>query len=161
MLLATSLLAPAPQATAQSTESTWIEPAARPRAHRFDLDVMIGGVAIFAAAYLLNGLVSLPAGSGGLGEPGPAPRTRMDQWDSFRGTAFIPLVGPWIQLAQKPTSFDEDLWGPWLVTWGALQVGGATLLGIGIGLAETRDPSLVVLPDVGEGRAGLLVNGRF
>ncbi|MCZ7686595.1 MAG: hypothetical protein M5U28_50745 [Sandaracinaceae bacterium] len=79
----------------------------------------------------------------------------------------MPIAGPWIQIGIKPTTFDQDYWGMWLVIDGLLQAAGATMLIIGIATPQTE----TVLAGGGlrdRGRAargpelgGLALLGRF
>ncbi len=144
--------------TGASTEGEAPEDA-RPRR---SIGLLIAGPIVLAVPWLLNGIGGLFAGVhvsfGSSGAP-EDPR-----WDAFRWAGFIPVVGPWIELAIKPTGFEEDGWGTWLVLNGLLQ---ATGLGILIaGIAQQSEPApdepyVSVLPTVGPDGAGLMVSGRF
>ncbi len=91
-----------------------------------------------------------------------------DAWGDFRLVGTIPLAGPWIQLAVKPTS-DRDGWLPYLVIDGLLQIAGLTMLILGVSLRETvtvysEGPAgfeLAVLPSAGPDGGGLGLVGRF
>ncbi|AKF10282.1 hypothetical protein [Sandaracinus amylolyticus] len=74
----------------------------------------------------------------------------------------MPIAGPWIQLAVKPTAFDSDDRGTWLIFDGLLQAAGAALLIAGIATSGgDEEPALSILPSAGPHHAGLSLAGRF
>lgn len=144
--------------TAATTEAAR-EDAPRPRR---SLGLLIAGPIVLAVPWLLNGIAGLFAGVhisfGSSGAPDDA------RWDAFRWAGFIPLFGPWIELAIKPTRFDQDGWGGWLVLNGLLQATGLGILIAGIvqqSEPAPDEPYVSVLPTVGPDGAGLSVSGRF
>src|SRR5262245_53713237 len=103
--------------------------AARPQPHletRLNLGLVITGSVILGVFWATNIFTGLLAGVDLFGS------ARASQWDGFRLSSIIPVIGPWIQLGVKPTSFDADNWGTWLIIDGLLQATGLALLIIGI-----------------------------
>jgi len=84
-------------------------------------------------------------------------------WDNFRATSLIPIIGPWVQLAVKPSS--EDGWPTWLVIDGIIQGVGTILMFVGIGIMTSDDdatpPPVTVLPMLSPTTAGLMVLGNL
>jgi hypothetical protein len=154
------------QTTAASASDDGAFVTAAPDQHepahpRGTLGLVIAGAALFAAPWALNAIGGAFGGVDpnlGLGPP------RGDDlaWETFRFAGFAPLLGPWIQLASKPTDFDDDAWGAWLLANGLLQATGLGLLIAGLVLLSEHDePMISVRPAVSPDRATLLVFGRF
>ncbi|HJL20540.1 MAG TPA: EB domain-containing protein [Sandaracinaceae bacterium LLY-WYZ-13_1] len=126
------------------------------------IGLIVAGAVALAAGWAANILVSAFAGVGS---------STVDDWDAFRGYSFIPVVGPWVQLATKPTGFSADSWAGWLVADGIVQAAGLAMLIVGIAVpVETTVYSeggpgdgldLALLPQVGPGHGGLSLVGRF
>lgn len=108
----------------------------------------LGGA--FAGAQVRTGLISAPTG---IDYPAA--------WSGFRTASLVPVAGPWIQLALKPTPLDGDAWGLWLVADGLVQASGVALLIAGALLPEHEPESPLVVPLAGRGAAGLALAGRF
>lgn len=134
--------------------------AARPRPRPLRLPLLISGGAVFAGAWAVDGIVSLFAGEElGLGPApplGPPPPPDGVDWDLFRGCAWIPLAGPWIQIGVHSTT---PGWTGFLVADGILQLAGFTLLLVGAALDEP--PRVAVVPHVDRESARLTLAGRF
>jgi hypothetical protein len=122
--------------------------------------IVAGGITL-GASWVGNILVSAFAGVGSVDE---------ELWEPFRGYGLIPVVGPWVQLATKPTPYDQDSWGGWLIGNGLLQAGGLTMLILGIAIpVETTVYSeggpgegleMALLPQLGSTN-GLQLVGHF
>jgi len=90
-------------------------------------------------------------------------------WDEFRLAAILPVAGPWVQLALKPTDFRNDAWGPWLIANGIWQGVGTILLIAGIATigddevptAEIEGVRFAVLPNFAPDQMGLSLVGEF
>lgn len=143
---------------------TYVEPMMEPEDEsRPNLGAIIPGAVLLGVGWVANLIVGLPAGddpfvSGGAG----------DEWDAFRLSSIIPVAGPWVQLAVKPTDFDQDYWATWLIIDGLLQAAGLTVLIVGIatpshsrGYAAVQGPTLALSPSASPGHAGLSLVGSF
>lgn len=125
--------------------------------------LIISGAVLLGVGWISNFIVGLPAGDD-LFSGGARP-----EWEAFRYSSLIPVVGPWVQLAVKPTAFSQDDWAIWLIFNGLMQATGTALLVAGIatsgddgGSADSgTGPQLVVVPNVGRDHAGLTVAGSF
>ncbi len=135
-------------------------PAGQPHTvSRPNLGLIISGAVLLGAGWIGNIIPGLFAGIG----------SSSSDWNAFRGTSVIPVLGPWIQLAVKPTSFRNDDWGGWLIVDGALQAAGLALLIIGLATPRTETVyadresgfELAVVPTVGSSQWGLAAVGRF
>lgn len=91
--------------------------------------LIVSGAVILGVGWLSNIFVSVFAGVGG---------TSSDEWDTFRYLGIVPVLGPWIQMAVKPTSLDEDDWAYYLTINGIIQAVGTTMLVLGIAIPVTR-----------------------
>lgn len=125
--------------------------------------LIIAGAVALGAGWIANFVTGLFAGIEIFG-------SSADRWDTFRGVSFIPIAGPWVQLAVKPTTFEQDDWGTWLIIDGLLQGAGTIMLIAGIATMNDTEPAsadagggipFVVLPNVGPGHAGLSLVGWF
>jgi hypothetical protein len=133
---------------------------------RHMIGLIVAGAITLGVTYIVNGLVSAFAGL----DVSPTV-AEAEAWSQFRGYAWIPVAGPWVQLAVKPTGFNEDSWAGWLIADGILQAGGLTMLIIGIAVpVETTVYSeggpgdgleMALLPQVGPRMNGLQLVGRF
>jgi hypothetical protein len=139
------------------------QPAQPRTVERTNWGLLIAGIAMLAASYAANVLISMFAGLELFGS------SDASLWDGFRYSSLIPIVGPWIQIGVKPTSFDNDNWGIWLIIDGILQAGGLSMLIIGL-ITPQRETvysdresgfELAVLPQIGPGFTGLSLAGRF
>lgn len=143
----------------------YAQPAPPPQTRtemRPNLGLVITGAVMLAVSWIIHGaLISPFAGySLDLGF--------QDQWATFRATGFIPLAGPWVQLAVKPNGTGSDGWGPYLVVDGVLQAAGLTMLILGLVLQEEHTvvaradaPSFAIAPMIGPALTGLAASGRF
>jgi hypothetical protein len=128
---------------------------------RPNLGLIISGAVLLGVGWILDIVTGVPAGDD------PFTSGSEPEWDAFRFSSLIPIAGPWIQLAVKPTGFTQDYWAPWLIIDGLIQATGLTLLVIGIATPETepvyasRGVELAILPSVGPGHAGLSLVGAF
>jgi hypothetical protein len=128
-----------------------------------NLGLIISGAVLLGVGWIGDFLVSLPAGDD------PFHSGAEPEWSSFRYTSFIPIAGPWVQLAVKPTEFDNDYWGMWLIIDGLMQAAGITMLVAGIATSSGDDGAtadaggvqLMFVPSVGPDRASLTLAGRF
>lgn len=145
---------------------------AAPRVRRVStrppLGVLIGGAATLGASYVLGALIGAFGGyhdrtcfwgstaclsPGTSWEPG---------WDDFRGAGFLPVAGPWIQLAALPNT--SNIWPVWLVIDGLAQVTGLGLLIAGIVVADAHHPSpapVTAVPSIGPDHVRLDLVGAF
>ena len=148
----------APTVTTES-QAYAAAPARRSQGH----GLVIAGAVFLGVGWLFNGIGSLPAGT----HPGIYGSSPTDAgWDVFRGVAWIPVVGPLIQLAVKPSEFGQDGWGTWLLLDDLLlQFGGLALLIFGATVPGEDRPATAaswrIVPSMSAGHAGLSVTGRF
>jgi hypothetical protein len=125
------------------------------------LGLVISGAILFGVSYVFHAALVSPFGGWSL-DYGDNPA-----WSDFRWMGAIPLAGPWLQLAAKPTSPTEDGWTTYLVIDGLLQAAGATMLILGLTLRQEvggyaeAEPSFMVAPMAGRYAAGLTAFGRF
>ncbi len=132
------------------------EPEVETRAR---IGLVISGAVLFGVSWVVHAAIVSPL-AGILDE-------EVGVWDDFRYLGAIPLAGPWIQMAVKPTGAGEDGWVPYLIVDGILQVAGLTMLILGLTLRKEvggyadAEPSFQVGPMLGEGAAGLSAFGRF
>ena len=143
-----------------------VDAAAPRRRGGGNIGLIVAGAALLGAGWVLNFIGGLLAGTHpgffGLGGRSPEP-----EWETFRYTSLVPIAGPWIQLAVKPTSFDRDEWGLWLIIDGLMQAAGTTMLLVAAVTAGDDDDApesgveLVLVPGVGPGLASLTLFGRF
>lgn len=139
---------------------TTAPPARRSRAH---LGLIISGAVVLGVGWIANIITGLPAGDD------PFESTAEPEWDAFRLTSLVPIAGPWIQLAVKPTDFRNDYWGPWLIANGIWQGAGAALLIAGLAtIGDEEVPSASVggvrwtlLPSFGADLGGMTLAGTF
>jgi hypothetical protein len=88
-------------------------------------------------------------------------------WDEFRVLGAVPIAGPWIQLAVKPTAALDDSWSTYLVVNGLMQAAGVTMFILGLTLRSkptsyaANEPSLMIGPMASGEGAGLSAFGRF
>jgi hypothetical protein len=154
--------APVVQYQQPYAQPVYAEPAPRRRGGP-NLGLIISGAVMLGVGWIANFLVGLPAGDD------PFHSGAEPEWQTFRYTSFIPIAGPWVQIAVKPTEFDSDYWGMWLIIDGLLQAAGFTMLIAGIATStsesdETADAGgveLMIVPSVSPGHAGLSLAGRF
>jgi hypothetical protein len=86
--------------------------------------------------------------------PGP-------EWDAFRASGFVPVLGPWIQLATLPPVDERATWDGFLVASALGQGLGLTLM-IVAALIHVPEPSSVsVVPSVAADGVGLAAVGVF
>jgi len=82
-------------------------------------------------------------------------------WDDFRFAGYVPLAGPWIQLAMGR---GDGSWTAYSALFGVAQFTGLVLLVVGavLDLNDAPDPDLLaVAPMLGSDAVGILVGGRF
>ncbi len=124
-----------------------------PRRHR-PIGLLVAGAAALGAGWVSNAIVGQFAGVSSA-EPG---------WSDFRLESLVPVLGPWLQLMSKPTGFEEDDWGRWLIVDGIAQAAGLALLIAAIGRwgsGPDADEDLELDPLVGPGVGGAMLSGRF
>lgn len=137
------------------TEEVDLEHARRSRAHH---RLMLGGGLALGIGWLVSVVFSSFAGydAGFFGTSGGF----RSGWDELRFTGYVPLAGPWIQLAMNR----EGVWSVWPAVMGAVQLVGLGVLVLGIVLEENNGSEplpIEVAPMLDEGLAGLLVGGTF
>ncbi len=161
---------PAPQYGGPGyAQSGYMEPAPQPSRGGSNRGMIIGGAVMLGVGWVLNIVGSLFAGIHvdlfGSGSGGST-----SEWEAFRYTGIIPVVGPWIQLGIEPAHGSDDAWGAWLIIDGLLQAAGLTLLIVGIATSGGDDEDtaegehgieLAILPTMGPDHAGLSALGRF
>lgn len=140
------------------------QPMGTPReVSRPNLGLIISGAVMLGVGWLVNILISLPAGDD------PFSSASTEAWDAFRFSSFVPIAGPWIQLGVKPTGFTDDYWSVWLLIDGLLQGAGTIMLIAGLASpsvetvyadAETGF-ELAIAPSIGPSHTGLTLSGRF
>lgn len=139
-------------------------PAGAPQTRsRPNLGLIISGAVMLGVGWVVSFIVGLPAGDD------PFVSGSDDRWDAFRFSSLVPIAGPWIQLAVKPTDFREDYWGAWLIIDGLLQGAGAIMLIAGIATPSEETVyadlgggvEIAIAPQIGPGFAGLALDGRF
>lgn len=134
-------------------------PARRSRAH---LGLIISGAVVLGVGWIVNIIPGLFAGTDPFGSDDAG-------WDEFRVASILPIAGPWVQLALKPTDFRNDGWGPWLIANGIWQGAGAALLIAGLAtigdeevpVAEIEGVRFAVLPNLAPDQMGLTIAGAF
>lgn len=90
------------------------------------------------------------------------------EWREVREFGWIPLAGPWMQLAASPVPWDQDAWAVWWVACGLVQAAGLAALLSGIGLStktdaigSSSDIAFTLLPHGSPDTAGLSMIGSF
>lgn len=135
-------------------------PAAAPRARRdrTPLALVIAGAVSLGAGWVSNGLIGALSGyrscifSGCTSGFDPA-------WDAARVASFVPLIGPWVQLALIPNT--DNGWPIWLPINGLLQAAGLGMLIAGLVIDGDAPPPVAILPSVGHDHATLTLAGTF
>jgi len=105
-----------------------VQPRTEQRSH---VGMIVGGTVVLGVSWLLHGALISPLAGWS------ADRGYQLEWESFRYLGLVPVLGPWIQLAIKPSGLSDDSWGPYLVVNGILQAGGLALLIVGASVRET------------------------
>lgn len=139
------------------------QPQPQPRTvTRPQIGLIVSGAVMLGVSWLIHGAVVSPFAGWSID------RGYQAGWESFRGLGLIPVAGPWIQLATKPTGFSEDGWAPYLVLDGLLQTAGLVMLVLGATIqtehtvyAALEESGFAILPTAGEDGAGLAAFGRF
>lgn len=138
------------------------EPAPPARRSRTQLGLIISGAVVLGVGWIVNIIPGLFAGTDPFGSDDPG-------WDGVRLASLLPIAGPWVQLALKPTEFREDYWGAWLIANGIWQGIGTVLLVAGLAtigdeevpMAETGGVRWTMLPDIAPDHGGLTLVGSF
>ena len=101
---------------------------------RVHVGMIVGGAVALGVTWLIHAVVISPFAGVNVcfGGCGASP-----SWESFRLLGLVPLLGPWMQLAAKPTDFSTDGWAPYLIVDGVLQAGSLALLIVGATVRET------------------------
>jgi hypothetical protein len=128
-----------------------------------NIGLIVSGSVMLGVGWISNFLIGIGAGTD------PFSSHSQPEWDTFRGTSFIPIAGPWVQLAVKPNGFTDDMWGGWLILDGLIQGAGTILLIAGIATSGGDDEATAdqggvrwtLVPTVGPAHAGLSVLGSF
>lgn len=159
---------PASSAPAVASETTT---DAEPARARRDATLLVLGASIFGGFWIANSIIGAFGGYRDRSCDGwfrdcrslPPGTSFTSEWNDFRATGWIPLAGPWIELAVKPPG--EDGWPIWLVFSGVAQAAGAVLLTIGaVILAEpgpAEEPAVALVPSLGPSDVGATLLGRF
>ncbi|MGE3633344.1 MAG: hypothetical protein AB7P00_25820 [Sandaracinaceae bacterium] len=138
------------------------EPTRRDRTAR--IAMLAGGGGALALAWLTNAIGSSYAGAQVSCAIAPCLDLDYDPaWRTARIAGWVPLVGPWIQLAAAPSDFGAG-WGVWWTVSGIVQLAGAIVLGVGLATSSSGPPDPVrvaVLPSVGPGEVGVALAGSF
>ena len=127
------------------------------------IGLTISGIALLLASYGANVLGGLLAGTEGVFFS----RSRDPRWEPFAFTSLVPVLGPWIQLATKPTAIEQDDWATWLIIDGFVQAASVALIAGTTATAHANEHAarerlaLVVVPSLGPQRVSLSVLGRF
>ena len=126
------------------------------------IGLIVSGAVMLGVSWLIHGAIVSPFAGWSI-DSGFNGR-----WDTFRSVGLVPVAGPWIQLAIKPTGFSDDGWAPYLVLDGVLQAAGLVMLVLGASIqnettvyADAGGFELAVLPTAGDGAAGVAALGRF
>lgn len=125
-----------------------------------DETLVLLGSFVWGGSYVLTSLAGPWAGrcyrpfSGGCPSEDPA-------WEPFRWLGFVPLAGPWIQLAFKPGDLGDDAWAPWLILTGSAQLAGLVSLILAFALPSRRRRDVEVGAIVAPQLTGLSFSGRF
>ena len=155
---------PQPVYTQPVYAPAYAQPAPAPRSHSGpNIGLIVSGSVMLGVGWIVNFLIGIGAGTD------PFSNHSQPAWDTFRGTSFIPIAGPWVQLAVKPNGFTDDMWGGWLILDGLIQGAGTILLIAGIATSGGDDGATAdqggvrwtLLPTVGPGQAGLSMLGSF
>lgn len=149
-------------AFAPSPEPIRAQRPARPQRDRTPLALTIAGAAMLGGGWVLNWFGGIFAGYstclfGGCSSGfDPA-------WDGFRAASFVPVIGPWIQIAILPNY--SNYWPLWLVIDGLLQTAGAAMLIAGLSMDSGDEgeatPQVSILPSFGPDHARLDLVGTF
>jgi hypothetical protein len=127
------------------------------------IGLTVAGVALLGLSYVTNVVGGLLAGTEGVFFS----RSRDSRWEPFAFTSLVPVLGPWIQLASKPTGIEQDDWAAWLIADGIAQALGVALIAASTATAHTNEREsrarvgLVVAPSFGPQHASLSFVGRF
>lgn len=129
-------------ARAQTSPATSTSTHRHPHSIDPRVPVAVAGGGALVGSWLFNGLAGVfvcGAATGGVALVDCPPG-----WEGYRALAWVPLVGPWAQLADMPTHTTER--DALLVTSGSLQAIGAVLLVIAAALpAPSRSHRHAVL----------------
>lgn len=145
-----------------AAQPVYTQPQPQPRTEeRVHVGLIVAGSVMLGVSWLLHALLISPLAGCSLSSTSGCSST----WEDFRWTGALPLVGPWVQLAIKPTDLGQDGWGPYLIIDGLLQAGGLTMLILGATITETvtvygdneSGPSL----RLGVAPGGLTARGTF
>ena len=125
---------PQPQVYGQPQQQpVYQQPQPQPREETSHMvGLIVSGAVLLGASWITNMIVSAFAGTVDTASSDP------EDWDEFRYIGLIPVLGPWIQMAVKPTPFDHDDWAYFLMVDGILQAAGLTMLIIGAAVPVTR-----------------------
>ncbi|MGE0788953.1 MAG: hypothetical protein AB7S26_24990 [Sandaracinaceae bacterium] len=164
-LLTSPVEAQLPYPSLEEGHSAHDEPASRPQRHPARFLILAGG-AMLGGFYAGNALVGVFAG-GSICFVGPSCGGGSSDWDTFRVLGAVPLAGPWLQLATKPTALGEDDWAAFLISMGIAQLAGAALLIAGLvwitdgDEEDATDVAISVVPSIGPEQIGLSMLGSF
>lgn len=158
---------PQPYVQPQPQPQPYYQPAPQPQREartrtRPTLGLVIPGAIMFGVSWILHAALISPFG--GYTGTGFQP-----DWATFRWTGVIPVLGPWIQMAVKPGSLEQDSWAGYLAVNGLLQAAGVTMFILGFVFQETEtyyvevegDTRFAVMPTVNQDFAGLTAVGEF
>jgi hypothetical protein len=155
----------APYAQQPAYAAQPVAPAGPPReVSRPRIGLVISGGVLLLVSWVIHAAVISPLAGWSLD------RGLQPEWDEFRGWGAVPLAGPWVQLAVKPTATSQDGWSTYLAIDGILQTTGLVLLILGFawpstevvyGENESDGSSFALTPLLDGNTAGLAAVGRF
>ncbi len=137
--------------------------AAHVRDRNRTVGLTIPGIALLVVGWVTNVVGGLLAGTNGIFFS----RTRDFGWEPFAAASVVPVLGPWIQLALKPTGLEQDDWATWLVINGLVQAAALTTLILALVHAHSDEHAardaveLFVAPAFSPSHVGVTLTGRY
>ncbi len=122
---------PQPQPQYVQQPQYYAQPQPTRTEQRAHVGLIVGGAVMLGVSWLVHGALISPFAGYSLDSG------YQIAWEAFRYMGLVPLAGPWIQLAIKPSGLSDDGWGPYLIIDGLLQAAGLTMLILGATITET------------------------